>query len=88
MITPSYITDQVDSMLPVLRDQDGYIYIREWSGGIMAGGFEPISKPVFSGGVLSPFEFQLLPEDLNHFRKMILNCFYQLILAQKSIRLP
>ena len=45
-------------MLPVLRDQDGYIYAREWSGGIMAGGFEPISKPIFSDGVPSPFEFQ------------------------------
>ena len=57
-------------MLPVLRDQDGYIYAREWSGGIMAGGFEPISKPIFSDGVPSPFEFQLLPEDLDHFREL------------------
>ena len=64
------ITDQVDSMLPVLRDHDGYIYAREWSGGIMTGGFEPISKPIFADGVPSPFEFQLLPEDLDHFRKV------------------
>ena len=70
MITSNYIIDQVDSMLPVLRDQDGYIYVREWSGGIMAGGFEPISKPIFSDGVPSPFEFQLLPEDIDHFRKI------------------
>ena len=38
----------------------------------MAGGFEPISKPIFSDGVPSPFEFQLLPEDWDHFRKLIL----------------
>ena len=58
-------------MLPVLRDLDGGIYIREWSGGIMAGGFEPISKPIFSDGIPSPFEFQLLPEDLDHFSKCV-----------------
>jgi len=56
-------------MLPTLRDLDGHVYIREWSGGIMAGGFEPISKPIFSDGVPSPFEFQLLPEDWDHFRE-------------------
>ena len=59
-------------MMPVLRDPDGYIYIREWSGGIMAGGFDPISKPIFSDGVPSPFEYQLLQEDLEHFRKNFL----------------
>ena len=36
----------------------------------MAGGFEPVSKPIFSDGVPSPFEFQLLPEDWDHFRKL------------------
>ena len=66
------MTDPVDSMLPVLRDNDGYIYVREWSGGIMAGGFEPISKPIFSDGVPLPFEFQLLPEDWDHFRKLFI----------------
>jgi len=55
-------------MLPVLRDQDGCVYFREWSGGILAGGFEPVSKPIFSNGVPTPFEYQLLPEDWNHFR--------------------
>jgi len=65
-----YIADIVDKTLPVLRDMDGYIYIREWSGGIMAGGFDPTSKPIFSDGVPSPFEYQLLPEDLDHFRKL------------------
>jgi 4-methylaminobutanoate oxidase (formaldehyde-forming) len=34
------------SDLPVLRDPDGYIYFREWSGGIIMGGFEPVAKPV------------------------------------------
>ncbi|XP_065064765.1 pyruvate dehydrogenase phosphatase regulatory subunit, mitochondrial-like isoform X1 [Rhopilema esculentum] len=58
----------VHSMLPVLRDGDSYIYIREWSGGLMAGGFEPQGKPCFyEKGVPHKFEFQLLPEDWDHF---------------------
>ena len=60
----------VHSMLPVLRDGDSYIYIREWSGGLMAGGFEPQGKPCFyEKGVPQKFEFQLLPEDWDHFGK-------------------
>ena len=55
-------------MLPVLRDQDGCVYFREWSGGLLAGGFEPVSKPIFSDGVPAPFEYQLLPENWNQFR--------------------
>jgi len=56
-------------MLPVMRDPDGYLYFREWSGGILAGIFEPVSKPIFSDGVPTPFEYQLLPEDWDHLRE-------------------
>lgn len=57
-------------MLPVLRDYDSRIYIREWSGGLMAGGFEPVAKPCFyETGVPENFEFQLLEEDWDHFGK-------------------
>jgi hypothetical protein len=28
----------------VIRDYDGRVYFREWSGGLMAGGFEPEAK--------------------------------------------
>ena len=31
--------------LPVLRDTDGYIYVREEVGGLLMGGFEPVAKP-------------------------------------------
>ena len=56
-------------MMPVIRDHCGHIYIREWSGGILAGGFEPRGKPCFAEGIPKSFEFQLLPEDWDHFRK-------------------
>ena len=55
-------------MLPSFRDYDSYLYIREWSGGIMAGGFEPVAKPLFyETGVPEKFEFQLLQEDWDQF---------------------
>ncbi|VDI20061.1 pyruvate dehydrogenase phosphatase regulatory subunit [Mytilus galloprovincialis] len=61
----------VDSTLPVIRDYDGLIYYREWSGGVMAGGFEPVAKPVFHTNIPDKFEFQLLPEDWDHFQILL-----------------
>jgi pyruvate dehydrogenase phosphatase regulatory subunit len=33
--------------LPVLRDLNGLLYAREWSGGLLVGGFELEAKPCF-----------------------------------------
>ena len=44
--------------------------MREWNGGLLGGGFEPKAKPVFHNGIPEKFEFQLLPEDWDHFRKL------------------
>ena len=35
--------------LPVLRDTDGYIYVREEVGGLLMGGFEPVGQAVGHG---------------------------------------
>ena len=56
-------------MISVMRDYDGGVYLREWSGGILAGGFEPKAKPVFHDKIPDSFEFQLIPEDWDHFRE-------------------
>jgi heterotetrameric sarcosine oxidase gamma subunit len=65
------VTDQVpgaDRNLPVLRDPDGYIYVKEEVGGLLVGGFEPDAKPWVPPDQLPyPFEFQLLGEDWEHF---------------------
>ena len=61
----------IHTMSPTVRDPDGGIYVREWSGGIMAGGFEPVAKPCFHQGVPPKFEFQLLPEDWDHFGELM-----------------
>jgi hypothetical protein len=31
--------------LPVLRDPDGWTYVKEETGGLLVGGFEPQAKP-------------------------------------------
>ncbi len=65
------VTDQVDGVhrdLPVLRDPDGYTYVKEEVGGLLVGGFEPEAKPWVAPDALPyPFEFQLLEEDWDHF---------------------
>ena len=65
------VTDQISGVhrdLPVLRDPDGYTYIKEEVGGLLVGGFEPDAKPWVSPDELPyPFEFQLLAEDWEHF---------------------
>ena len=55
----------------VIRDYDGHIYAREWSGGLLAGGFEKKGIPTFLDGIPDKFEFQLLPENWEQFRKLI-----------------
>ena len=42
------VTDQVEGTrpdLPILRDPDGWTYVKEEVGGLVVGGFEPEAKP-------------------------------------------
>lgn len=65
------VTEQIEGvhrMLPILRDPDGYTYMKEEVGGLVVGGFEPVAKPwVAPDQIPYPFEFQLLDEDWDHF---------------------
>ena len=66
--------------LPVLRDTDGYIYVREEVGGLLLmGGFEPVAKPWGMDGIPADFAFSLLPEDWDHF---------QVLMEQACVRIP
>ena len=57
-----------------MRDYDGGVYIREWTGGITGGGFEPKAKPIFFDKIPDNFQHQLLPEDWDHFREYGCSC--------------
>ncbi|KAB1274720.1 Pyruvate dehydrogenase phosphatase regulatory subunit; mitochondrial [Camelus dromedarius] len=51
-------------------DADGRIYIRNWQGGILSGGFEKNPKPIFTEGK-NQLEIQNLQEDWDHFEPLL-----------------
>jgi heterotetrameric sarcosine oxidase gamma subunit len=76
------VTEQVDGAhrwLPILRDPDGYTYFKEEVGGLVVGGFEPQAKPWVAPDELpSPFEFQLLDEDWEHFSVLMESALHRI----------
>ncbi|KAJ8738008.1 hypothetical protein PYW08_000603 [Mythimna loreyi] len=62
--------ENLDPMTPVIRDPDGYIYLRERDGCILAGGFEPIAKPVYEEEISSMAQ-RCVPEDWDHFHVLL-----------------
>ncbi|OIQ33705.1 MAG: FAD-dependent oxidoreductase [Alphaproteobacteria bacterium MedPE-SWcel] len=57
--------------MPTLSDHDSRLYIRDDSGGLLVGCFEPMGKPIRPGVLDETFEFGLLPEDWDHFEPMM-----------------
>ncbi|XP_068116055.1 pyruvate dehydrogenase phosphatase regulatory subunit, mitochondrial [Hyperolius riggenbachi] len=55
---------------PTVIDPDGRIYIRNWHGGILSGGFEKNPKPIFTEG-RNQLEIQNLQEDWDHFEPLL-----------------
>ncbi|MDG2284328.1 MAG: FAD-binding oxidoreductase, partial [Alphaproteobacteria bacterium] len=49
--------------MPTLSDHDGHLYIRDDSGGLLVGCFEPDARPIDPARLGEDFAFQLLPED-------------------------
>lgn len=63
--------DGVTGNIPTLSDHDSHLYIRDDSGGLLVGCFEPMGKPIAPGVLSETFEFGLLPEDWDHFEPMM-----------------
>lgn len=85
------VTDRIDGVrsdLPILRDPDGYTYMKEEVGGLVVGGFEPEAKPwVAPDQIPYPFEFQLLPDDWDHFAVLMDSAVHRLpVLQEVGIR--
>jgi glycine cleavage system aminomethyltransferase T/glycine/D-amino acid oxidase-like deaminating enzyme len=85
------VTDQVAGVhrdLPILRDPDGWTYVKEEVGGLLVGGFEPEAKPwVAPDAIPHPFDFQLLEEDWEHFEILMDSAVHRLpVLAHTGIR--
>ena len=70
--------DGITGNMPTLSDHDSHLYIRDDSGGLLVGCFEPMGKPIAPGVLDESFEFGLLPEDWDHFEPMMANALYRL----------
>jgi glycine cleavage system aminomethyltransferase T len=68
----------ISGNVPTLSDHDGHLYIRDDSGGLLVGCFEPMGKPIDPDRLGPDFAFQLLPEDWDHFEPMMLNALHRL----------
>lgn len=62
----------LNPMMPVIRDLDGHVYMRENNGRILAGGFELQAKPAFENSPLpSSMADRHLPSDWDHFHVLL-----------------
>ncbi|MDV7145915.1 FAD-dependent oxidoreductase [Tropicimonas sp. TH_r6] len=68
----------VTQHLPTLSDHDSHLYSRDESGGFLVGCFEPMGKAVPPGILDENFEFDLLPEDWDHFEPMMMNALHRI----------
>lgn len=59
--------DMAVPKLPVLRDCDGYVYIKKAAGKLLVGAFEPNPKALPVTGLPIPAELIELPDDWDHF---------------------
>ncbi len=64
--------------MPTLSDHDAHLYIRDDSGGLLVGCFEPQAKAIDPKSLGHDFAFQLLPEDWDHFEPMMINALHRL----------
>src|SRR5947209_10618822 len=81
------VTGRIDGVhpdLPVLRDPDGYIYVKEEVGGLLIGGFEPVAKPWAMDGIPENFEFGMLPDDWDQFQILMENALIRLPCLEKA----
>ncbi len=75
--------------LPVLRDYDNCLYLKEDAGKILVGIFEPNAKPAFKekGRVPEDFSFGEFPDNFEHFEPYLEKSFKRLpILENVGIR--
>ncbi|MBX2885439.1 MAG: FAD-dependent oxidoreductase [Granulosicoccus sp.] len=80
--------DGITGNMPTLSDHDSHLYIRDDSGGLLVGCFEPLGKAIPPGVLDDNFEFGLLPEDWDHFEPMMQNALHRLpVLETAEVRM-
>ncbi len=72
--------------LPVLRDYNACLYLKEDAGKMLVGIFEPNAKPAFkeSGRVPDDFSFGEFPDDFDHFEPYLEKSFHRLPMLENA----
>ncbi|MGY3387542.1 glycine cleavage system T protein [Bradyrhizobium sp. USDA 3311] len=79
---------EIRKHLPVLRDGDACTYFKEDAGKLLVGWFEPVAKPWGMQGIPESFEFDTLPDDLEHIEPLLEGAIRRVpILAKTGIQL-
>ena len=83
------ITEPLDKLpknLPVLRDYNSSLYLKEDAGKMLVGIFEPNAKPAFAdkGIVPEDFSFGEFPDDFDHFEPYLEKSFKRLPLLETA----
>lgn len=76
--------DGVPRDMPTLSDHDSHLYIRDDSGGLLVGCFEPNARAIDPRRLGQDFAFQLLPEDWDHFAPMMENAMRRVPLLAEA----
>ena len=83
------ITEPLDKLpknLPVLRDYNSCLYLKEDAGKMLIGIFEPNAKPAFKdkGVVPEDFSFGEFPDDFDHFEPYLEKSFQRLPMLENA----
>ena len=83
------ITEPINDLpknLPVLRDYNNCLYLKEDAGKMLVGIFEPNAKNAFKdkGIVPDDFSFGEFPDDFDHFEPYLEKSFYRLPFLEKA----
>jgi len=83
------ITEPLDNLpknLPVLRDYNSCLYLKEDAGKMLVGIFEPNAKPAFKdkGVVPEDFSFGEFPDDFDHFEPYLEKSFQRLPMLETA----
>ena len=83
------ITEPLDKLpknLPVLRDYNSCLYLKEDAGKMLVGIFEPNAKPAFKDNGLVPedFSFGEFPDDFDHFEPYLEKSFQRLPMLETA----
>ena len=72
--------------LPVLRDYNNCLYIKEDAGKLLVGLFEPNAKPAFIKDNLVPedFSFGTFPDDWDHFEPYMMSAIKRIPVLEKA----